>query len=66
MNFLQKAYLIYKKRKSKKLKKDFEGVKITDDETKKIINSVYKEHQFIIDPHTATGFGAAQRIKKSW
>ena len=63
MNFLQKAYLIYKKKEIEKIKKDFEGVKITDDEKKKIINSVYKEHQFIIDPHTATGFGAAQRLK---
>ena len=51
------------KKEIEKIKKDFEGVKITDDETKKIINSVYKEHQFIIDPHTATGFGAAQRLK---
>ena len=24
---------------------------------------MYKKHQFIIDPHTATGFGAAKKIK---
>ncbi len=47
----------------KKIKKDFEGVKITDEETENIINQVYKEHQFIIDPHTATGLGAANRIE---
>ena len=51
------------KKEIEKIKKDFEGVKITDEETKNIINEVYKEHQFIIDPHTATGFGAAKRIK---
>ena len=46
-----------------KIKKDFESVKITDEETQNIINKIYKEHQFIIDPHTATGFGAANKIK---
>ena len=46
-----------------KIKKDFEGVKITDEETQNIINKVFKDHQFIIDPHTATGFGAANKIK---
>ena len=51
------------KEEIEKIKKDFEGVKITDEETKNIINEVYKEHQFIIDPHTATGFGAAKKIK---
>ena len=52
-----------KKKEIEKIKKDFEGVKISDEETEKIINQVYKKHQFIIDPHTATGFGAAERVK---
>ncbi len=51
------------KKEIEKIKKDFEGVKITDEETENIINEVYKNHQFIIDPHTATGFGAAKRTK---
>ena len=46
-----------------KIKKDFEAVKITDEETVSIINEIYKEHQFIIDPHTATGVGAAKSFK---
>ena len=46
-----------------KIKIDFEGIKITDEETVRIIEEVYKEHQFIIDPHTATGVGAAKSLK---
>ncbi len=51
------------KKEIEKIKKDFEGVKITDEETESIIGEVYKKHQFIIDPHTATGFGAASKIE---
>ncbi len=46
-----------------KIKKDFEAVKINDDETQNIIKDIYKEHQFILDPHTATGFGAVKKVK---
>ena len=52
-----------KKTEIEKIKKDFEGIKITDEETEGIIHKIYKDHQFIIDPHTATGFGAANKIK---
>ncbi len=52
-----------KKNEIEKIKKDFEGIKITDQETETIIEEVYKKHNFIIDPHTATGFGAANRLK---
>ncbi len=52
-----------KKNEIEKIKKDFEGIKITDEETKNIINKIFKDHQFIIDPHTATGVGAANKVK---
>ncbi len=52
-----------KKKEIEKIKKDFEGIKITDEETKNIINKIFKDHQFIIDPHTATGVGAANKFK---
>ncbi len=51
------------KKEIEKMKKDFESIKITDEETQNIINKVFNDHQFIIDPHTATGFGAASKIK---
>ncbi len=51
------------KNEVEKIKKDFEGVKVTDEETQIIIKNVSNNHQFILDPHTATGFGAAKKIK---
>ena len=51
------------KKEIDKIKKDFEAVKIVDEEAVSIINEIYKEHRFIIDPHTATGVGAARSFK---
>ncbi len=58
-----KSLFNLEKKEIDKLKKDFEAVKVTDEETVSIINEIYKEHQFIIDPHTATGVGAAKSFK---
>ena len=58
-----KGHFNLQKKEIEKIQKDFESVKITDEETANIINEVYKKYQFIIDPHTATGFGAVKRIK---
>tara|TARA_Y100001970_G_scaffold289233_1_gene418924 strand:- start:933 stop:2309 length:1377 start_codon:yes stop_codon:yes gene_type:complete len=64
MKDLSSKRLFYlEKKEIQKIKKDFEGIKITDEETMQIIHEVYKEHQIIIDPHTATGFGAAKKLK---
>ncbi len=51
------------KKEIDKIKKDFEAVKVSDEETVKIIYQIYKEHKFIIDPHTATGVRAAKSFK---
>ena len=51
------------KKEVDKIKKDFEAVKVTDEETVSIIDKIYKEHKFIIDPHTATGVGAAKKFR---
>ena len=45
------------------IKKDFEAVKINDEETQLIMKNINNEFNFIIDPHTATGFGAAKKTK---
>ncbi len=45
------------------IKKDFYAEKTNDEETKKTIKEVKKEHKFIIDPHTATAVQALKNIK---
>ena len=62
-NLSSKGLFNLRKKEIEKIKLDFEGIKITDEETADIIEEIYKAHQFIIDPHTATGFGAANRTK---
>ncbi len=45
-----------------KIRKDFKAEKISDSETLSIIKEVYDKEKFIIDPHTATAFGAINKI----
>ena len=58
-----KSLFNLEKKEINKIKKDFEAVKVTDEETLSIIDEIYNEHKFIIDPHTATGVGAAKSFK---
>jgi Threonine synthase len=58
-----KSLFNLEKKEIDKIKKDFEAVKVTDEETMGIIDEIYKEHKFIIDPHTATGVGAAKKFR---
>ena len=43
------------------IKKDFKAEKISDSETLSIIKEVHYKEKFIIDPHTATAFGAINK-----
>jgi threonine synthase len=45
------------------IKKDFLAMKISDKETADIIKEVNQKNQFVIDPHTATAFGAINKIE---
>ena len=45
------------------IKKDFRAKKINDKETIEIIKNFSKEHNFVLDPHTATAVGASKDIK---
>ena len=45
------------------IKKDFSAKKINDKETIEIIKNFSKEHNFILDPHTATAVGASKIVK---
>ena len=54
------------KNQRKIIQKDFSAFKVTNAETKKIIKRIYSEHNFFIDPHTATGFYAAKKIASDY
>ena len=63
MNSLRdKGFFQLNKKEMKEIKKDFLAVKISDKETIDIIKEVNKKNQFVIDPHTATAFGAINKI----
>jgi threonine synthase len=67
MNNLEtKGYFKLTKIQKKIIQKDFSAVKVTNKETKKIIKKVFLESNFFIDPHTATGFYAANKIKNNY
>ncbi len=47
------------------IKKDIVGFSFTDEETKRAMQHVYKNHNYICDPHGAVGFLAAEEFLKS-
>jgi len=46
-----------------KIRKDFYSESVSENETKLIINKIYKEEKILIDPHTAVGIGAIKKMK---
>ena len=44
--------------------KDFKGGSISDNETKKTINKIFKKFNIIIDPHTAVGYAVGKKLLK--
>jgi len=49
--------------KIKKIKKHFLSASLNDSEILNIIKSAYEEHKILMDPHTAIGFGAIDKVK---
>jgi len=67
MNNLEtKGYFKLSESQKKKIQKNFAAFKVSNKETKKIINKIYKQNNFFVDPHTATGFYAASKIKTNY
>ncbi len=54
---------IISQEKIEKIKKHFLSASLNDNEVLNIIKSAYKEHKILMDPHTAIGFGAIDKIK---
>ena len=49
------------KNQLEKIKNLFSAYMISDEETLEIINKVYTDYNYILDPHSAIGYGAAQK-----
>jgi threonine synthase len=47
------------------IKKDFDAAKVSDAETLEIIKEFATQHNFILDPHTATAVGASKKINSN-
>ena len=62
MNSLNdKGFFKLNENEIKKIKKDFIAAKVSDNETLSIIKEVHEKNQFVLDPHTATAFGAINK-----
>ena len=67
MNNLEATgYFKLNKNQKKIIQKDFAACKVTNKNTKLKIKNIYKKNKFFIDPHTATGFYAANKIKTKY
>jgi len=67
MNSLEtKGYFKLTEAQKKIIQKDFAAFKVTNNETKKVIKKIYRKNKFFVDPHTATAFYAASKIKTNY
>ena len=67
MNNLEtKGYFKLTKTQKEIIQRDFAAFKVTNNETKKTIKKIYKQNNFFVDPHTATAFYAANKIKTNY
>ncbi len=57
--------LRFSESETERLKSEFSSASIDDDETCKLIASVFSEKEYLLDPHSATGVGAARKCRKS-
>ena len=44
---------------------EFESVRVDDEETVATIQEVHSKHGYLLDPHSAVGYAAAQKISSS-
>ena len=54
---------IINQEKLNKINKNFLSSRMSEEEVLKIINTVYKKFNVVLDPHTAVGYGAFDKIK---
>ncbi len=61
-NLLEKGFFKLNQEELKVIQKDFCAEKINDKEILSIIKNLDSESNFVLDPHTATAFGAVKKI----
>ena len=59
----KKGKYIIPKEKLEKIKKDFLSASIKEVEVLNIIKKVYEKYEIILDPHSAIGFGALDKVE---
>jgi len=47
-----------------RLVSEFAGARLDDTETLAVMRGVYEQHGLLVDPHTAVGIGAAERLRR--
>jgi len=62
-NIKENGKYIISKNKIKKIANDFLSASLNEDEIIKIIKSVYDKNKVILDPHTAIGYGALNKVE---
>ena len=60
-DFKSNGYFEITKNQLKKINKLFSAYMVSDEETIEIIKKVYTDYNYILDPHSAIGYGAAQK-----
>ena len=61
----EQGKFVLNKEEQRKIKKDFCSESLSEEQTKSIINEVYKKQKILIDPHTAIGIGVMKKISLS-
>ncbi len=59
--FKSNGNFVITKNQLKKINKLFSAYMVSDEETLEIINKVYTDYNYILDPHSAIGYGAVQK-----
>ena len=60
-DFKSNGYFEITKNELKKINKLFSAYMVSDEETIEIIKKVYTDYNYILDPHSAIGYGVAQK-----
>ncbi len=61
--FSKEGQIKFKEEELKKIQADFCSESLTEEETKLVIKQISKTHNILVDPHTAVGIGAANKLE---